>query len=165
MIRRAVLGLGSNVGGRAMLRAATDRCRHLPDTVLLRCSSIYCGAPWGGAAGGRFFNAALLVDTGLPPWELLAATRRVERALGRRRGPRFAPRSIDIDLLWFEGARLELPTLQLPHPRLCERRFALLPLVEVAPGAVLAPGVRATAALAACRDRGALWRCERPPSV
>lgn len=158
MIRRAILGLGSNIDGAHQLPAAVERCRCLPGSRVLRCSSLYCSAPWGGAAGGLFHNAALLIETGLSPWDLLAATRDVERALGRRRGARYAPRSIDIDLLWYQGARLALPTLQLPHPRLLERRFALLPLCEVAPEVVLAPGLRAAAALRACTDRGAVWR-------
>ncbi|MBN2358678.1 MAG: 2-amino-4-hydroxy-6-hydroxymethyldihydropteridine diphosphokinase [Deltaproteobacteria bacterium] len=159
MIRHAILGLGSNVGGAAPLAEAVERCRALPGSELIRCSAVYLSAPWGGVAGGRFRNAALLLATALAPWDLLAATRRIELALGRRRGPRAAPRTIDIDLLWYQGARLELPALQVPHPRLLERRFALLPLCEIAPDAVLAPGLRAAAALARCADRGAVWRC------
>ena len=158
MIRQAILGLGSNIDGPRQLAAAIERCRSLPASRVLRCSARYCSAPWGGAAGGRFHNAALLLETALAPWDLLAATRAIELALGRRRGARYAPRSIDIDLLWYEGARLTLPTLQVPHPRLLERRFALLPLCEIAPDVVLAPGLRAAQALRRCADRGAVWR-------
>jgi len=158
MNHHAILGLGSNIDAARHLVAAVALCRSLPATQVLRASSIYRSAPWGGAGGGLFHNAALLIATELTPWNLLAATRAIERTLGRRRGARYAPRCLDIDLLWYAGARLALPTLQVPHPRLLERRFALLPLCEIAPEVVLAPGLRAAAALRRCADRSAVWR-------
>ena len=155
--RRAVLGLGSNRGGMDAVRSAFDHCASMAATRLIARSAVYLSAPWGGATGGRFHNAAILIDTTLTPWGLLGELQRIERALGRRRGPRYGPRVIDIDLLWYQGARLQLPALDLPHPRLLQRRFALQPLAELAPDATVAPGLRARAALARCPDPAPIW--------
>jgi len=155
---RAALGLGSNLDGAHAITRAVQGCRALPQTQLVRRSPLYLSGPWGGAMGGRFHNAALLIETDLAPWRLLAEVLALERRQGRRRGPRYAPRCIDIDLLWYQGARLSLPALELPHPRLLHRRFALTPLVDVAPDAVVAPGLSARAALQRCEDRSPLWR-------
>jgi 2-amino-4-hydroxy-6-hydroxymethyldihydropteridine diphosphokinase len=158
----AAIGLGSNIDGGRALAPARRALHALERTVILRCSSWYGSAPWGGAQGGCFVNGAILVDTGLAPGVLLAELRRIEQALGRRRGPRYGRRVVDLDLLCMEGVRLATPRLVLPHPQLCERRFVLQPLCEIAPEQVVAPGLRAVAALARCPDRGRLWRVALP---
>jgi 2-amino-4-hydroxy-6-hydroxymethyldihydropteridine diphosphokinase len=132
---RAVVGLGSNVGDRAAhLRAAVVAIGRI--AVLEARSGVYETAPVGGPPQGDFLNAAVRVSTTLSPLALLDELLRIERALGRVRRERWGPRVIDLDVLWIEGTVVDDPRLVVPHPRLRERAFALVPLLEVAPGAV-----------------------------
>ncbi len=158
--RRAVLGLGANLEAGAALPRALPRLATLPHSTLVATSPCYHSRPWGGASGGRYCNAAVLLRTALRPWQLLAATRRIETELGRRRGLHYGPRSLDIDLLALEGVRLNTPALVLPHPLLDQRRFALQPLVDLAPDLALDTGLRARQALRICPDPGPLWTAE-----
>jgi 2-amino-4-hydroxy-6-hydroxymethyldihydropteridine diphosphokinase len=96
-------------------------------------SSLYRTEPVGILVQPPFFNLVLAGETPLPPLELLRATSAVENAQGRTRGPRFGPRHIDIDILAVSGLIIETPALTVPHPRLHERPFVLVPLVEIAP--------------------------------
>ncbi|MFH1811983.1 MAG: 2-amino-4-hydroxy-6-hydroxymethyldihydropteridine diphosphokinase [Pseudomonadota bacterium] len=155
---RAAIGLGCNLDAGRALKPALRALARIPRTTLLASSSIYRSAPWGGARGGSFFNAAAIVDTVLSPWQLLRALRDVERALGRLRGPHYGPRRIDLDLLCMDGVRLATPRLSLPHPQLLARRFVLQPLCDIAPTLVVAPGLCVRAALQRCPDRGRLWQ-------
>ncbi|MSP25246.1 MAG: 2-amino-4-hydroxy-6-hydroxymethyldihydropteridine diphosphokinase [Myxococcales bacterium] len=135
---RAVVGLGANVGDRdEQLRCALDRLGRVPGVTLLGCSRIFETSPVGGVAQADFLNGAALVSTTLPPLELLDRLLEIERALGRVRPDRvrFGPRAIDLDLLWLEGPAVLEPTLVIPHPRLTERAFALVPLCELVPDA------------------------------
>lgn len=156
---RVGIALGSNLGDRlANLRAARDHLLRLatgPATWLQ--AAVYQTAPVACPPGSPdFLNTVAELETGLEPLELLAQARRIEAALGRVSGmPRNAPRTIDVDLLYHGSAILASPELTLPHPRLCRRRFVLLPLADIRPELVL-PGHTATVAelLASLPDDG-----------
>jgi 2-amino-4-hydroxy-6-hydroxymethyldihydropteridine diphosphokinase len=132
--RRSVVGLGANLGDRiAALRAAVreiDRALYVEAT-----SRVYATAPVGGPPQGEFFNAAVLLLVSASPSDLMATLLGIERGLGRVRGPRWGPRTIDLDLLWMEGVKVESPSLTVPHAHLRERAFAVAPLLDVAPDA------------------------------
>ncbi|AWV07696.1 2-amino-4-hydroxy-6-hydroxymethyldihydropteridine diphosphokinase [Marilutibacter maris] len=140
----AYLGLGGNLGDvPATLRAAVDALAALPGSRLRAVSRFYRTPAWGMTAQPDFINAVAALETTLAPEALLAAMLEIERDAGRDRGgdaPRWGPRTLDLDLLLYGDAAIDLPGLQVPHPRLHERAFALLPLVEIAPEAVI-PGV------------------------
>jgi 2-amino-4-hydroxy-6-hydroxymethyldihydropteridine diphosphokinase len=131
---RVVVGLGANLGDRlATMRAAVRELARV--AAIAATSRVYETAPVGPAQP-PFLNAAVLVSSweGSPAdWlrELLA----IEASLGRVRAERWGPRTIDLDLLWADGVAVEGPELTVPHPRLRERAFALIPLLEVAPDA------------------------------
>ncbi len=131
---RAAIGIGANLGDRlATMREAVARLSRV-STVLAR-SHVYETAPVGGPPQGDYLNAAVLVDYNGEPLALLDELLRIEAELGRERYVRWGPRTVDLDLLWIEGLVVEHPRLFVPHPRLAERAFALVPLLEVAPGA------------------------------
>jgi len=131
---KAFVGLGANLGDpQATLAAALSEIAGLPDTRLVARSSIYRSAPVD-AHGPDFFNAVVELDTSLEPLQLLHALQAIEAAHGRERPYRNAPRTLDLDLLFFEQRIVDEPGLTLPHPRLHQRAFALLPLLELAPG-------------------------------
>jgi 2-amino-4-hydroxy-6-hydroxymethyldihydropteridine diphosphokinase len=134
----AAVALGSNLdssaGDRAAhLRLAIERLDALGRVTAL--SSFYDTAPVGYLDQPRFLNAAALLETGLPPLELLAGLLEIERHMGRDRSATVAkgPRIIDLDLILFGDAVMQTPALTLPHPAMRERRFVLEPLAEVAP--------------------------------
>jgi 2-amino-4-hydroxy-6-hydroxymethyldihydropteridine diphosphokinase len=130
----AFIGLGSNLGDRERhVETAIREIAALPGTTLLSRSSLYESAPVD-AGGGDYLNAVARVRTSLGPTELLAALQAIEASHGRERPYRNAPRSLDLDLLLHGDAQRATPELTLPHPRLHERAFVLLPLIEIAPG-------------------------------
>jgi 2-amino-4-hydroxy-6-hydroxymethyldihydropteridine diphosphokinase len=132
----ACIGLGANLGDAvATLRAAFDALGQLPGTTLVAASPLYLTAAWGVEAQPDFINAAARVDTTLDAPALLAAMLEIERRFGRDRSRerRWGPRTLDLDLLLYGEAVIDLPGLQVPHPRLHERAFALVPLADVAP--------------------------------
>jgi 2-amino-4-hydroxy-6-hydroxymethyldihydropteridine diphosphokinase len=143
-VTRAYVGLGANLGDReASLRAALERLGQTPGIEVLAVSSFRETEPVDYLDQPRFLNGAVALETELPPRALLEALLAVERSLGRTRaGPRFGPRTIDLDLLAYGEEAVEEPGLQVPHPRLGERAFALEPLVELEPALVL-PGLGA----------------------
>jgi 2-amino-4-hydroxy-6-hydroxymethyldihydropteridine diphosphokinase len=149
-VTRAYVGLGANLGDRsAMLRTAIEQLRREPDVTLVAVSSVRETDPVGFLDQPRFLNAAAALDTELPARELLDRLLGIERRLGRtREGPRFGPRTIDLDLLLYGDERLEEPDLEVPHPRLHERLFVLEPLFELDPGLVV-PGRGTVSALIA----------------
>lgn len=126
---RAFLGLGSNIGDRlGHLRSAVGS---LPDLVAV--SGVYETDPVGGPDQGRFLNIVVQLDTDLGPRDLLGLCHRLESVAGRVRDVRWGPRTLDVDILWIDGVTLDEPDLQIPHPRMFERRFVLEPLAELAP--------------------------------
>lgn len=134
----AYLGLGSNLGNRlAFLRGGRDALTNRFDVVLVRASGVYETEAIGGPADNPpFLNAVLEIETSLDPRELLAACLAVEDEFGRTRPMDSAPRTLDIDLLFYGDQACADPDLQLPHPRLHERAFVLAPLKELAPDLV-----------------------------
>ena len=132
---RAFVGLGANLGDReATLRRAVELLGAEPDVEVVAVSTLRETDPVGYLDQPRFLNGAAEVDTTLGPRELLERLLEVERALGRERtGPRFGPRTVDLDLLLYGGQEIDEPGLHVPHPRLHERRFALEPLAELDP--------------------------------
>jgi 2-amino-4-hydroxy-6-hydroxymethyldihydropteridine diphosphokinase len=140
-VTRAFVGLGSNLGDReVMLRRALELLAAEPGVEVRHVSSFRETEPVGFTDQPRFLNAAAEVETELAAPELLARLLDVERHLGRvRSGPRFGPRTIDLDLLLYGDETIDVPGLRVPHPRLHERQFALEPLAELDPELVL-PG-------------------------
>jgi 2-amino-4-hydroxy-6-hydroxymethyldihydropteridine diphosphokinase len=135
-VTRAFVGLGSNLGDReALLRRALGAIAELPGTEIRAVSSFRDTAPVGFVDQPRFLNGAAELETALAPDELLAGLLEIERRLGRdRRGiPGGGPRTVDLDLLLYGDARISAPGLEIPHPRLAERRFVLEPLAELDP--------------------------------
>lgn len=133
----AIVALGSNIGDRARTLAwAAERVKRtcaIPGSF--RASHVYETPPWGMAAQPEFLNAIVLFMTPIPdPRALLDALLAIERDAGRLRGDRWGPRSLDLDLLDFDRAVVDAPGLTLPHPRIAERAFVLVPLCEIAPG-------------------------------
>ena len=129
-------GLGANLGhARLSLDAAILALGKLPETLLVGCSSFYQSAPFQ-ADGPDYINAVVHLQTRLNAIELLRAFQNVENLAGRERPYRNAPRTLDIDLLLYGDGNIQCPALQVPHPRMRERAFVLVPLSELAPGLV-----------------------------
>ncbi len=145
---RAYIGLGANLGDReATLRDALARLAAEAEISVVAVSSFRETNPVGFEQQPRFLNGAAALETALSPRELLERLLATERALGRTRdGPRFGPRTIDLDLLVYGDEVVNEPGLRVPHPRLAERRFALEPLVELDPQ-LAPPGTGSLAAL------------------
>jgi len=137
---RAYVGLGANLGDApATLEAASDALAHLPGTRLLSRSSLYISAPID-AAGPDFVNAVVALDTTLEAHALLLELQEIERSHGRQRPYRNAPRTLDLDLLLFGDTCIADNALTVPHPRMTQRAFVLLPLAEIAPDLRLPDG-------------------------
>ncbi|WP_137896702.1 2-amino-4-hydroxy-6-hydroxymethyldihydropteridine diphosphokinase [Ramlibacter sp. 2FC] len=140
---RAYVALGANLGdAAASVRQALDALGRLPGTRLLSRSRLYRSAPHQ-ASGPDFINAVAELETRLPAPELLQALQALEQAAGRERPYPNAPRTLDLDLLLYGEARIASPRLTVPHPRMGERAFVLLPLAEIAPERVPAPALAA----------------------
>jgi 2-amino-4-hydroxy-6-hydroxymethyldihydropteridine diphosphokinase len=136
----AYLSLGANLGDRAgHLVAALERLR-AAGVPVAQVSSLYETAPVGGPPQPPYLNLVARVETSLPPRELLRLCLGVEAELGRVRTVHWGPRTVDIDLLLYEGAVSDDAELTLPHPRLTERQFVLVPLAEIAPDLRLPDG-------------------------
>ena len=151
----ACIGLGGNVGDSvATLRAALLELDVLPCTRRVRASRLYRTPAWGVLEQADFVNAAALLDTTLAARDLLDALLGIERAFGRERGDRWGPRVLDLDLLLYGDAIIDEAGLRVPHPHLHERAFALLPLLEVDPEAIIPGRGRARDALAVLAYEG-----------
>jgi len=153
---RAFVAFGGNVGdARATIANAIDVFCDGNHVSLLARSSDYRTPPWGVIDQPAFVNACIAVDTRLSPHGLLDRAQEVERSFGRdrHRETRWGPRTLDIDILAYDDCKLDEPMLTLPHPRLFERAFVLVPLTEIAPDLVLS-GVRVRDALAALDRSG-----------
>jgi 2-amino-4-hydroxy-6-hydroxymethyldihydropteridine diphosphokinase len=135
----AYIGIGANLGdAQANVADALVRLAAIPGTHLLRASHNYRTAPID-SSGDDYINAVACLDTSLPAHELLAALQAIEQAHGRERPYRNAPRTLDLDLLLYGDQSIDTPALQVPHARMLERAFVLVPLLEIAPG-VSVPG-------------------------
>lgn len=128
----AYLGLGSNMGNRAEnLRQAISLLRGI--APLKAVSSVYETEPWGYLEQASFLNAACCLHTAHSPAELLQELQRIEAILGRQRRQRWGPRTVDLDILFYDDLVLDMDELTIPHPHLHERAFVLVPLAEIAP--------------------------------
>jgi 2-amino-4-hydroxy-6-hydroxymethyldihydropteridine diphosphokinase len=157
----AFLGLGANVGdARATLDQAITLLCGENDIRLLMRSSAYRTRPWGVEDQPAFINICIAVETSFTPHAMLARAQAIENTLGRDRGKerRWGPRPIDIDLLAYDDISLQTPELTLPHPRLLERAFILVPLAEIAPERMIG-SVRVREALARL-DRSGIERLQ-----
>jgi 2-amino-4-hydroxy-6-hydroxymethyldihydropteridine diphosphokinase len=152
------VALGSNLDDPpAQIRSALRALAALPDSRLVRRSSLYRNPPEGGLDQPEFVNAVAEIETRLGPGELLARLLEVERAHGRARGLPNAPRTLDLDLVLYGDRRVSEPGLLVPHPRMLERAFVLAPLCEIAPDAVV-PGHGRVADLARRLDSSGMIR-------
>lgn len=152
MAVRAAIGLGSNLD---------DRPRHIAEAIgalselgdLVAASALYETAPVGGPVQGPYLNAVAVIDTSLSARQLLAACLDIEQNHGRERLERWGPRTLDLDILLYGDSVIDEEGLTIPHPRLAERRFALEPLLEAWPDAVLPNGDPLAAALPNVADQ------------
>ncbi|MBP5199105.1 MAG: 2-amino-4-hydroxy-6-hydroxymethyldihydropteridine diphosphokinase [Schwartzia sp.] len=132
--RTAYLSLGANLGDREeTLREAVRRLGAAEGVELTAVSSVYETEPWGKLDQPRFLNLAAAIKTTLTPEELLSLAQGIEKDLGRVRHEHWGARTIDIDILYYEGVEKNAPELTLPHPYMTERAFVLVPLAEIAP--------------------------------
>lgn len=152
----AYIGLGSNLDDPVrQIRTALAALAEIPGSRLVASSALYQNPPMGPQQQPEFVNAVAGLLTGLSPEELLTAMQSIELAQGRRRdGPRWGPRTLDLDLLLFGDRRLQSASLTVPHPGLAERPFVLLPLLELAPGLRLPDGTLVSRLAAAAGDGG-----------
>ena len=134
----AYLALGTNIGNkrRNMITAAALLAERVGDVLAL--SGFYETEPWGFQSANTFLNAALQLETGLPPLELLKATQEIELEMGRtqKSNGAYHDRIIDIDILLYDDLILQTPELTLPHPLMHERQFVMEPLAEIAPNVI-----------------------------
>ncbi len=157
----ALIALGGNVGdARATLRKAIDLFCDGSEVCLLARSADYRTPPWGDENQAPFINLCIAVETRLTPQALLARAQQVERSLGRVRAKdrRWGPRTADLDILAYDDVVLDEPSLRLPHPRLFDRAFVLVPLAEIAPDRLIG-GIRVRDA-AARTDAAGIERLE-----
>jgi 2-amino-4-hydroxy-6-hydroxymethyldihydropteridine diphosphokinase len=139
----AYIALGANLGdARAALRQAMQAMAALPGVALVRSSSLYRTAPVE-SIGPDYLNAVVEISTTLAPPDLLAALQAIEQAAGRERPYRNAPRTLDLDILLYDELTLDSPALTIPHPRMDQRAFVLVPLAEIAPQRVSAQQLQA----------------------
>lgn len=151
---RAWIGLGANLGERERsLARALEAMDRLTQTRVTAVSPTYLTAPWGVTDQAEFVNAVAALDTGLAAHELFGGLKAIEAALGRRRDrERWGPREIDLDLLIFGDCSIRTDELTVPHPRLAERAFVLVPLNDLAPALEVPEAGRVDELLAALGD-------------
>ncbi|MBL8213625.1 MAG: 2-amino-4-hydroxy-6-hydroxymethyldihydropteridine diphosphokinase [Bryobacterales bacterium] len=133
MKKTVYLGLGSNVGDREENLNQALRCLEQAGVHVVKASSLYETAPMYETAQDTFLNMAVEAQTDAMPRTLLRVVKGIETGIGRKPGPRNGPRLLDIDILLYSRFVVDAPGLQIPHPRLRERRFVLEPLLEIAP--------------------------------
>ena len=149
------LSLGSNLGDRqAFLAAAVEGIRRV-GTIAAE-STLYETEPVGFADQPGFLNMVLEIETELAPTDLLRALQEIEGEVGKKATVRFGPREIDIDILLWSGGGVVWPDLEIPHPRMMERAFVLIPLAEIAPTVILPTGETADEAVARVGSKG-VW--------
>ncbi|MEQ9357116.1 2-amino-4-hydroxy-6-hydroxymethyldihydropteridine diphosphokinase [Coleofasciculus sp. F4-SAH-05] len=129
----SAIALGSNLGdSRAILEAAIVMLAKTPDITVTSQSSWYQTAPVGPPQPD-YLNGCVILDVQLTPHDVLQTLISIEKQFGRERGERWGPRTLDLDILLFDNLIIDTPTLQIPHPRMTERAFVLVPLAEIAP--------------------------------
>ncbi|WP_159917421.1 2-amino-4-hydroxy-6-hydroxymethyldihydropteridine diphosphokinase [Pantoea sp. 18069] len=154
---RAWIGLGANLGDRgAALARAVQALAAMPATRVAQVSGLYASAPID-AGGPDYLNAVVELATSLAPLDLLDALQAIEQAAGRERPYRNAPRTLDLDLLLYADQQIACERLVVPHPRMGERAFVLLPLAEIAPERVTAVQLEAVGDQRIERIEGPEW--------
>lgn len=154
---RAALGLGGNIGDPvAAMRQALAGLDARADCAVTAVSRLYRTPPWGKTDQAWFFNACALVETALSPEDLLEACLSMEREMKRERIERWGPRTIDIDILTYDDLVQAGDRLEIPHPRMTERGFVLMPLADIAPDAIVRG--RAVSSWLAAADVGGIER-------
>ena len=157
----AYVALGANLGDReASLKEAIRRLRAEPDLELLRLSPVYETAPVGYTDQPSFLNMTIGLLTSLGPVDLLRRLLAIERDMGRVRDIRWGPRNIDLDLLAYGKVEMDTPELTLPHPRMGERAFVLVPLKDVWPEDLAFPWADALGAMSLEQEGIGLWQGE-----
>ena len=150
----AFVGLGANLGDpEGQVRQAFLELDAIAHTRVVKASSLYRSDPLGHAGQPRFVNAVARLETGLPAERLLAELQAIEARHGRTRSFPNAPRTLDLDLLLYGNATIETQALTVPHPRMHERAFVLLPLLEIDPGAAIPGRGPARPLLEQCADQ------------
>ena len=152
----ALIALGGNVGEvRATFQKAIANICGMTQGALLARSSDYATPPWGDEQQARFVNACIDIETSLDPHALLFTLHKIEAKFGRdrTRETRWGPRTLDLDLIAYDDVKLDKPELTLPHPRLFERAFVLVPLAEIAPDRVIS-GIPVRDGLASVSTQG-----------
>ncbi len=129
------LGMGSNLGNRQEhLDSAIQKLKNMPASQLKQTSKIFENPPLeGGPTQGNFYNIVVELETTLLPLELLGQIQKIEKDGGRQRLVFWGPRTIDIDILFYDNQIIKLPNLKIPHPEMYHREFVILPLLEIAP--------------------------------
>ena len=150
----AALGLGSNLGNtRENIARAVRLLDQSAGITVVACSCQYRTPPWGPVPQDDYRNICLTLETDLSPRALLGQCLAIERQLGRVRDIRWGPRIIDIDILIYEDEHIEEDNLTVPHPRMGERAFVLVPLAEIWPDAPIGDGRTVAEALETCPGR------------
>jgi 2-amino-4-hydroxy-6-hydroxymethyldihydropteridine diphosphokinase len=153
----AFIGLGSNLADPlAQLRAAARALCALPQSLLVEISRVYRSAAVGPGEQPDYLNAVALLETSLAPLELLDALQAIERQRGRQRKIHWGARTLDLDLLLYGSLAMDTARLTLPHPRMTERNFVLVPLADVAPANLMLPDGRDLDTLIRACPQGAL---------
>jgi 2-amino-4-hydroxy-6-hydroxymethyldihydropteridine diphosphokinase len=153
-VTAAFVGLGANLDDpEGQVRQAFLELDAIPHTRVVKASSLYRSDPLGYAGQPRFVNAVAQLETGLPAERLLAELQAIEARHGRTRSFTNAPRTLDLDLLLYANATIETQALKVPHPRMHERAFVLVPLVEIEPRAAVPGKGPAKALLEQCTDQ------------
>lgn len=155
------LGLGSNLASPLrQLQHCVDALRAEPALQVMAISPFYGSTAIGPGQQPDYVNGAAHIRTALSPSDLLQLLQRVEQQQGRERGPeRWLPRTLDLDILLYGNQEINLPHLHIPHPRMCERNFVLLPLFDLAPALVLPDGTALRTLAQQCNHDG-LWRLD-----
>lgn len=151
-----LIALGGNVGDvRATFKKAIAHVCGMAQAVMIARSSDYATPPWGDKDQDPFINACVEIETDLDPHALLFVMQKVEQKFGRIRDKerRWGPRTLDLDMIAYDDVAMKKPDLTLPHPRLFERAFVLVPLAEIAPDRVIS-GIRVRDALASVSTQG-----------
>ena len=156
----AFISIGSNIGARNVyLEEAVQALNERLDTTVEKVSSIYETAPVGYTDQADFLNIVVLIQTTLSAEDLLAACQQIEQNLGRERTIRWGPRTVDLDILLYNEEEIATETLIVPHPRMAERAFVLIPLLEIAPGIVDPVSGKCYSEAEAVRDKGVnVWQ-------
>lgn len=157
MTKTTIFSIGTNLGDRAAnLQRALDRLQS--QLTVTAVSPVYATAPWGEPNQPEFYNICVAAETDLPPQDILAFIKSIEAEMGRVPSYRWGPRLIDIDLILYGSEVIELPELTVPHPRLAERAFVLVPLADIVPDFVHPVTGRDLASLLAAVDRDGVNR-------